>query len=194
MKAILVISAIAAIFIFYYVLGPLPLQFKLVFIFFSVIFIYPIAYFMHDFLPRYASRKLHKRMGIDEHEFYENPRRYFALRKQAKNLKRLAKKKITTVNILRDGNTIGKLRATEDIDDFKNFLLGNIVFSVGGELDDHIELEISTDDTNYSYQAYTISGNTDDIILKFPECDDYGGIQLTGLKRWLDKNISNRED
>lgn len=138
------------------------------------------------------SKRLHKTVGIDEQEWEQAPRKYSFLRKQIKLLRSLTRKDITSVNITLDTGATAGLQNLSLIEAFKKFLAGTLTFAQEQEAE-QLRLQIHTRDGSFSYSAFVPADNKDDVILRFPECGDYGGIRLPGLKRWLDENALNKE-
>jgi len=193
MRTISIISAVIALGLIYYMVHPLPMRIRVPFLLFSIIVLYPLAHFLRVVLPGYMSRRLHKAVGIDEQEWEKAPGKYFSLRKQVKFISSLTHKDITSVGVTPDSGVTVMLQNPSLIDAFKKFLAGTLTFAQEQEAE-QLRIQIHTHDNSFSYGAFVPAGNKDDVILKFTECGDYGGVCLPGLKRWLDENILNKKE
>ncbi|MHC4476901.1 MAG: hypothetical protein ACYTEL_14740 [Planctomycetota bacterium] len=58
-----------------------------------------------------------------------------------------------------------------------------------GDRVQHLTVEIHSDKGTFSYPGIVHPKRPRDIVLVPPECRDYGGIILRGLKRWLDEDV-----
>lgn len=192
MRIISIIFVVIVLCLIYYMIHPLPMRIRVPFLLFSIIVLLPLAHFLRVVLPRYMSKRLHKAVGIDEQEWEQAPRKYSFLRKQIKLLRSLTRKDITSVNITLDTGATARLQNLSLIKAFKKFLAGTLTFTQEQEVE-QLSIQIHTRDDSFSYSAFVPAGNKDDVILKFPESGDYGGIRLPGLKRWLDENALNKE-
>lgn len=192
MRIISIIFAVIALCLIYYMVHPLPMRIRILFLLFSIIVLFPLAHFLRVVLPRYMSKRLHKAVGIDEQEWEQAPRRYSFLRKQVKLIRSLIRKDIMSVDVTLDSGATARLQNPLLIKAFKKFLAATLTFTHEQEAE-QLRIQIYTRDNSFSYDAFVPMGNKDDVILKFTECGDYGGIRLPRLKRWLDENVLKKQ-
>ncbi|MHC4623454.1 MAG: hypothetical protein ACYS4W_06080 [Planctomycetota bacterium] len=155
------------------------------------IVLYPVACLPIAF-PRYMLKILGKVFRLDVQEWKKSPDRYFFLRKEAKKLRSLTQGEIVSVGVTFSNGVSSYIQSPLLVEGFKEFLGGTIIFGLGQSVG-HFKIEIDTNTESFSYEAAVLSAYKDDVILQFPECGDYGGIRLCGLKLWLDRNILKKE-
>ena len=187
-----VVTVIALLLFFCYAIYPLPMRIRVPFLLFSIIVLLPLAHFLRVVLPRYMSKRLHKAVGIDEQEWEQAPDRYFFLRRQLKILRSLAKREITSVEVTSGNGVKASSQNPSVVSTFSKFLSGTLVFTLDHAVE-QLSIRIRVEKDDLSYEAFVPAGNRGDLILKFRESGDYGGIRLPGLKRWLDRNFLNKE-
>lgn len=193
MRIITVISAAISLCLIYYMVHPLPMRIRVPLLLLFIIVLWPLAYFLHIGIRRSLSKRLHKKLGIDEQEWEKAPVRYFFLRKQVKLVHSLTRKDIISVDVTVDSGVTARLQNPSVIGVFKKFLTGTLTFAQEQQAE-QLRIQIHTHKGIFSYEAFVPISNIDDIILRFPECGDYGGIRLPGLKHWLDENVLNKEN
>ncbi len=193
MRIISIISAVIVLCLIYYMIHPLPMRIRVPFLLFSIIVLLPLAHFLRVVLPRYMSKRLHKAVGIDEQEWEQAPDRYFFLRKQLKILRSLARREITSVEVTSGNGVKASSQNPSVVSTFSKFLSGTLVFALDHAVE-QLSIRIRVEKDDLSYEAFVPAGNRDDLILKFRESGDYGGIRLPGLKHWLDENVLNKRD
>lgn len=182
MRIITVISVAITLCLIYYMVHPLPMRIRVPSLLFSIIVLWPLAHFLRVVIPRFLSKRLHKEVVIDEQEWEQAPERYSFLRKQVKHVHSLTRKDITSVDVTVNSSVTDRLQNASVIRVFKKFLTGTLTFAQEQQAE-QLKIQIHTREGVFSYEAFAPTSNRDDIILRFPECGDYGGIRLPGLKR-----------
>ncbi len=153
---------------------------------------YPLAHLLRSALPELMSKKLHKALGIDEQEweqkYLQSPDRHFFLRKQLKTIHSIARLDVKLLTATFDTGVTFKLQNLPLIEAIKKILAGSRISGCDDDME-HLQIQIHAKNKSFSYNASIQMSNKADIILKFPECGDYGGICLPGLKQLLDEKV-----
>ncbi|MHC4214468.1 MAG: hypothetical protein ACYSWP_13975 [Planctomycetota bacterium] len=197
-KVVFIVYLITGTFIFWYVfdlparVGPGLL------IFFTVLF-WMFVYLKQREMSKWFDKILES-TGLDKGKLQQR-------RKEIKqdsvflNKHKAILKSITTMNImevyfLSDSGTSCGTQNLSLIEDFKKYLSGRMVrmslhtaIAAYGSKVRQFTLQIHTEKGKFSYLAVVHPEHPDDIILMSPKQTDSGGIQLRGLKRWLDENV-----
>jgi len=153
--------------------------------------VFVLAYFDK---PWYKSKLLQKSTkaitGIDDQE--EAYPAHFLLIKELKIIRSLARMNVILFIAAFDTGVTVKLQNPQVTKTIKKILADARISGQDKDIE-HLQIQIHTKNKNFSYTASVQAYNKDDVILKFPECGDYGGIRLPGLKLWLDQNTLKKE-
>lgn len=152
------------------------------------IFVIMVALGIRYFLVNSTSKMMRAALGTDKLE----QKRSF-LGNQLKSIHSLASRDIILVNVTFDEVKSISLRTPQTTEALKEFLVSAKTCGRNKGIE-QLRIEVCTKEGSFSYEAFVPTGNEEDIILKFRETGDYGGISIPGLKRWLDENILNKED
>jgi hypothetical protein len=116
-------------------------------------------------------------------------------------LRQLTHSEVAFVNITFDSGSNVRIEKPELILTFKKYLPGYLVhLSLPdavleyGNKAQQLRLEIHTVEDTLTYSGFIEPKGSGEIILSLPEGNDYGGICLHGLKRWLDEDVLQNED
>ena len=198
-KAIVIVVVVVVAYYVYWIVSELPPGRRLApLLLFAVAF--PILVCLRIKSSRWLQGKLFRSIGLNADKLHEKYKRIrynsSFLYKHKSILKSITSMKIKGVYILSDSGTSCGTQNLSLIEDFKKYLSGRMVrlslntaISAYGSKVQQFTLQIHTEKGKFSYLAVVHPKNPDDIILMSPKQTDSGGIQLRGLKRWLDENI-----
>lgn len=127
--------------------------------------------------------------GVLPKHYKKREQAYDSVKNQLEPLHSLAYSDIVSVDVMFDTGVTAKIENPSAIEAFKKFLVGGTAIYTRDSEMERLRIQIHISDNSFSYDAFVPAGNKADILLKFPECSDYGAISLSGLKHWLDENI-----
>lgn len=138
--------------------------------------------------PWYKSKLLQKSTraitGIDNQEEEEPSPAHFLLIKELKIIRSLARMDIISLIATFDTGVTVKLQNPPLTRTVKKILTDARISGQDNDVE-HLQIQIHTNNKSFSYAASVQAHNKADVILKFPECGDYGGIRLPGLRDFL---------
>ena len=178
-KTINIIVIALGFLLFYFALSPLPVKVRIIFLtFFAFIALLNIEWFPYEKFDRMFDRML----GMAK----KAPRNF------CKRIHSLANTDIRSVNIVFDKGAAMQLLKPPVIETLKKcFAEAEIT---GPDIEaEQLKIKINTAEKTFSYEGFVPDSSRCDVILKIPECSDYGEIRLPGLKRWLDENVLSKE-